>query len=448
MIDEADVIRALPRGGLIYDYVKHATSRNDAHALYHVAGALSLLTQAVPSAALLPFGTKIHPNLFVLIVADSSDRKSVAVDFAGGVLRQAIPDAVQEEPGSPAALLDGLARRPHQLVLYPEFGNILASSVTGQLHAIRTLFSQAFDCGPLGRNTLTGQREKRSSMVMEPRLSILASCSPEFLETYTDATAWGGGFMGRFLFISTGRQRDERLIDKVVTPESQAAGARVVARLADYAKGPVADLFSAGPARPDNPCLGLAPEAAALHRAWCRDRPSAILSTPIPSAVKSAIGRAETLCLKLAYLIGWDLSQAAREGDVWVIDEIAMRFAIYLADIHIDSLLRVIEVVALDRDAQDRRRILSLCNGVPRSRAELLRESGLGQRRFNEAITTLVESQRLEVRSIEESLDLCYARSDRGRPSTSRPQITLSTQLTSAEIESGIVDASFDDIFS
>lgn len=255
--------------------------------------------------------------------------------------------------------------------------------------------------------------------------------------------------MGRFLFISTGRQRDERLIDKLATPESKAAGARVVARLADYAKGPVNDLFTEGAPRPDNPCLGLSPRAEEMHRSWCRDRPSAILATPIPSAVKSAIGRAETLCLKLSYLIGWDLSPGARDGDTWVIDETAMKFAIYLSDIHIDSLLRVIEVVALDPEAQDRRRILSLCNGVPRPRADLLRESGLSRRRFNEAMTTLTESQRLEVRSIEDSLDLCYARRDRERLVTGPSQITQTPrQSTSTEIESGIVGAPFDDIFS
>ena len=48
MIREAEVLAALPPHGFVRTYVEYACQRTDANAAYHLAGALSILTQTVP----------------------------------------------------------------------------------------------------------------------------------------------------------------------------------------------------------------------------------------------------------------------------------------------------------------------------------------------------------------------------------------------------------------
>lgn len=115
-LSEERVGMALPRGGFLFQYVRHGFKSCDAHIALHVLGGLSLLTQTIPYNWALPVGSN-KPNLYGLGVARSGEsRKTEAVKIARGVAELAFPGSLGEAPGSAEGLVESLRERSQQLV--------------------------------------------------------------------------------------------------------------------------------------------------------------------------------------------------------------------------------------------------------------------------------------------------------------------------------------------
>lgn len=147
MIAEQEVWDALPPRGFVRSYVEYAQGTTDANIAYHVAGALSILTQTVPIDYCVPYASPLWGTMYSLLVGDSSkSRKTAAINVAQRVLREAVPGSVGEIPGSQEGLYESLRAQQRQLIVYGEFGEFLAKSEQGYMMPLKTTLTNLWDC--------------------------------------------------------------------------------------------------------------------------------------------------------------------------------------------------------------------------------------------------------------------------------------------------------------
>jgi hypothetical protein len=146
----------------------------------------------------------LRANLFVLLVGRSGeDQKSTAMGIGRDVLFEAAAPLVGDFPGSPEGLIDSLARCPSQLIPISEMGRFLASAQRGYFEPIKALMADLWDSHAIQRT----RANNRVTRVDNPRLSVVAACSIPYLEKYTLAEDWTGGFMGRWCVMFGRRER-------------------------------------------------------------------------------------------------------------------------------------------------------------------------------------------------------------------------------------------------
>ena len=206
MLTEAEVIEAIPPHGFIRDYVVHALNQTTSPLCYHLLVGLGILATTCPLNFGMTYAGTLRSNVFGLLVGRSGeDQKSTAVGIGRELLFRAAAPLVGDYPGSPEGLLESLSRSPSQLVPIPEFGRFLSSAKSGYFEPMKALLTDLWDAQPQQRAKANG----RTVRVDDPRLSVLAACSLPYLEKYTMAEDWTGGFMGRWIVMYGQRERTD-----------------------------------------------------------------------------------------------------------------------------------------------------------------------------------------------------------------------------------------------
>lgn len=375
MISESQVKAILPPRGFLRAYVDWAENCADSHLVFHIPCALAVLSMTVPLDYFFPFGSKIRANFYGLCVGDSAkSRKTAAINLAGDLVREALPNREMEHPGSPEALVDDLIEQSQRILIYQEFGSFLAQTSNGQMTSVRARLTEIYDAQPVGRRLV--KRKGDAAICRDPRLSVIGGVAPEFLEDNTTEGDWGGGFLARFVTFLAKR---ERLLD------SPAYDPKGLARLSEMLRSYLPDPFKD---RMPKECLGFSKPARALWRDWN----SEIEERNVPSRVRAAVARTPGHALKMAMLIAWDVG-AARSGEPWEVGLPEVNLALQLAEAHVESVLALADGFAADRDMRDRRRVLRAINGHPTPFGDVIRVAQVTKRRGQEMIDTLLASK-------------------------------------------------------
>ena len=191
---------------LLHDYVVHAVKQTTSPLCYHLGVGLSILSCTCPLDYGMHYAGKLRANMFALLVGRSGeDQKSSALGIGRDLLFDAASPLVGDFPGSPEGLIDSLARSPSQCIPISEFGRFLASAQRGYFEPIKALLADLWDCHAIQRAKANG----KSVRVEDPRLSVMAACSIPYLEKYTLAEDWSGGFMGRWAVLYGRRERTD-----------------------------------------------------------------------------------------------------------------------------------------------------------------------------------------------------------------------------------------------
>ena len=367
-VSEEKVLAALPAHGFLRDYVLWAMQRTDAHAAYHLAGGLSILTQTIPEDMFVDSG-KLASNFYSLIVGDSTkSRKTTAISLARRLLEDALPGRVAEEPGSAEGLVDGLRLSPRQLICYGEFGQFLSAAVQGHMSNVKTAYTNIYDGQPIGRRTV----KKQLGVIQKPRLSLLAASTPEYLEDYTLPIDWTGGFLCRWLILAATRERE--FIETPPNPE--ATEKQLIGRLQE-----LASFTNAGP------CAGKTVEASQLWRAWVQEKRSIKAGR---EEVVSSIERAEGFALKIAGILSWEEGNA-RSGQPWQISAEAMESAIAITNLHLSSIFSVVGLISINPTQRLKRKILRVIDRHKAADLGMITfEAGLLKRHAMEILETLL----------------------------------------------------------
>jgi hypothetical protein len=373
--DEArEALLTLPDNSFLLAYASWARGQTDAALAYHIAAGLSLLAVSAPANLQVTYaGPATYGNIFTLCAGRSGeDRKSTACGLACGLLRRVAPDLVAGEPASDAGLIDSLAVSPTQLIYYSEFGAFLARAQQGShTEAVKIRYNELYDCATTGRKKANG-----GSVTLEnPRASLIAACAVPYLEKYTDPTDWSGGFMGRWLVMYAQRER----LYEVTTRPSPALDQWLTDSLRKRT-----NTLSAGE------CLGLSPEALAYWRPWFRD----VSDRKLPEYIVGARARIPTVAMKIALLLGWDTIPEVMAGQPWHIGIEQIVPAVRIAELHLQSVIAIADILCESRDMRDRRTVINVLRRMSVATfGTLIRESKMLKRRAHEIIDSLLEEQ-------------------------------------------------------
>jgi hypothetical protein len=177
----------------------------------------------------------------------------------------------------------------------------------------------------------------KSVKIDNPRLSVVAACSLPYLEKYTLAEDWTGGFMGRWGVMYGQRIRVEA---------DPAGDDSDFARLAD-------DLRARARIPTAGYCTGLTPSAKKMWKDWFDE----VSARRLPDTIVGIRARAPTMARKAALIYAWDWGKPF-SGQGWMMDDVELYYGIKFAELHIKSIIGVSEMIADHPDARARRSVI------------------------------------------------------------------------------------------
>lgn len=371
MLRERDVAAAIPPSGFIHDYVVHAMKQTTSPLAYHLGTGLSILATTCPLDYGMNYAGMLRANLFVMLVGRSGeDQKSTAMGIGRDLLFEAAAPLIGDFPGSPEGLIDSLARCPSQIIPISEMGRFLASAKQGYFEPIKALMADLWDSQSIQRT----KANNRVTRVDNPRLSIMAACSIPYLEKYTLAEDWTGGFMGRWCVMFGRRER---------TNPDPAGDRTDFSRLAEELRSR-ATVSNAGW------CTGLDPAAKTLWHEWFME----VSNRRLPSQITGVRSRAPTMARKAALLYAWDWGRPAN-GEPWQMSERELYYGIQFAELHIKSVCALSGRIAEHPDARLRRSVIEAIehNGNKATLGQILRVMRMRRKPVAEALDGLIEEQ-------------------------------------------------------
>lgn len=336
-----------------------------------------VLAQTLPINLGVPRGrSMLRGNLFALCVGESTkSRKSEAVNYATDFLNDAAVGRVLEVPGSPEGAIEAIRDAKGQgCFMYPEFGQFLASTERGYAVPIKTLFTNAYDCAPIGR----ALARKREGAIKDVRVSIFGGSTIDFLERHTEPADWTGGFLARFLTIYADRERVIRL--QPPNPDTSVEK-RLIEHLQTLAG---LDSFA-------GPCRGFTPEAERMWNEWFDETEAR--ATDSAREVQAGVYRAHSMAQKIALILSWDDGRA-RTGAEWWVEPDMLTYAMRIVNLHLDSVLEIGRQLASSKDGRDQRAVLHVLEKAhgPVSLGEVITLSKVGlKKRVLEVMDTLAE---------------------------------------------------------
>lgn len=336
------VVLALPEHSFIRQYVIAGFHATDGPLVYHIPGALCALAAVAPtsllaheSAAMTSFGT-----FWGLSIGTSGERKSSCLKIGRDLVGAAWKERLGSVPGSPEGLAKSLLAQPSQILYYQEFGSFLSATAPGSyLSALREKLTEAYDCAPI-----SVRLSKQDLSIENPRLSLQAATTPEFLEDNLTYVDWKGGFMGRMAYFVGQR---ERTWSKVNQQNAEKAAETAT----ETFKGLIGtELTGSG-----GKYTGRVKAAEKRWEAWFAELATKAATQGEWFAV--AAQRTSDVARKAALLCAFDLG-VARTSEPWQMPLVCLEFGIQVGEMHAESLAAILSTMAANRYERDERNVL------------------------------------------------------------------------------------------
>lgn len=188
-------------------YVDYCREQTDAPAVFHRFLGYLVLSSIVNRNISIPFGyKKLHPNIFLLIVAPSSaHRKSWSMGIAAHLINSVNKGFVIPETSSREAFVSELAddtRNPFGC------GLVKIDELKGFMDRVKTKtymegflqdLSSLYDGDALNRRKGIDKPER--FIVDDPFLNMMAACSTDWLYASIQSGDISGGFLARFIWV-------------------------------------------------------------------------------------------------------------------------------------------------------------------------------------------------------------------------------------------------------
>lgn len=337
MIKEEQVLSILPEQSWITNYVKYCKTQTTSPLAYQLGVGLSLLCISAPTNYTIRWFGKVPTNMFCLLAGRSGeDQKSTALGLGEEILDMADFNLIGEQPASAEGLVNSLAEKNKQSIWYSEFGQFLSQAKGGYMESVKTTYTNLWD----GKN-ITRKKANETIRAEDPRLSIVSACSVPYLEQFTTAHDWTGGFMGRWLLMYAHRERT------MAFPNPETPKVR---KMREYLAGTLQKMLEY---EYNETCLGLDDQAKSIWKEWYLG----LNHRQLPEIISGTTTRCPSIAIRVAMALAWDMG-VARQGHDWYIDAEVLTFAIQVAELHLQSVITLSEKLAETPYAIDRRKVL------------------------------------------------------------------------------------------
>ncbi len=368
----------IPNKGFLRSWLTHCASMTDAPPNYHLACGLSILAAAVGrNVKFYGYGGKLYKlNLWTILLGPSGDRKSVSIDAALRVLTAAVHPVLLPNQYSQESMLKAMSTQHRWLLHCDEFSHLLASAkrdyMSGFIQTLTSLFEKD---GDHIYETMSMRGEP--IVVRDPALSILAASTLDWLVKEVDENVIRGGFFPRCLcWPSCGISGQEvrRGQPNSVIEDSLVDFVRDASQLAGIAT--------------------FCEEADTRYDAWFKTHDKLMKEGGLSERLKAFLRRAPIYLLKFAviYQISFDKTI---EVSVEAMEQ-AIRTIEYLK-----VLIRKLadeEFIGNDKSYKDVKNVYNIIKDRGEiSYEELLAESFLKVRVFDDCLQTLLQSGRIEI---------------------------------------------------
>lgn len=190
-------------------YSEYAQQITDAPKLYSEWLAYLVLSCVVNKNIFMHGGIgNIYPNFYFLVVGPSSIyRKSFSQKIAVSLIREIYSDFPVSDTSSRESFISELAREDRipggcGLVVIDEMAGFMARA-KGNKHFLGFMqdLSTAFTSDTIERRVGVNEKEKQVFRINEPFLNITAACSFDWLTKSIETSDITGGFLARFMWI-------------------------------------------------------------------------------------------------------------------------------------------------------------------------------------------------------------------------------------------------------
>ncbi len=312
-------------GRWLDDYIAWASqAANETPLRFHEGAGLWLAALAIGRRLYIhtPWRQKIHPNLYIMLVAVSTYyRKSAGLNLATDVARAAMPHLILPQPGSPEAFMSMLggvlppnfeeiaARDRDRLVkgnryaaqrgiVRDELSALFKSFGRDYMQGLKELLMQLYDCPDyLDSNT----NNRGLVVIRDAALSILGAATPAELSNALTPQDWFNGALARFALLTPEPDYAER--PAATDTAMPASLARILRQLHETL-----------PAPPEPEALGEVPSIEAwslvaselwepLHAYEQALRQMTAPSSPLDDRLRTVYGRLHVQALKVAIIL-------------------------------------------------------------------------------------------------------------------------------------------------
>ena len=169
---------------------------------------------------------ELYPNLYIFLVGPPGGGKSVALNAAEKLLKDAEDIKIAPNNISAASLTDALNEAKRRVVdlnsPYMEFNSMYVSA------SELSVLLPVFDPSTMANLTKFWDNEpfkewKRGGglriEIAKPQINLLGGCTPEFLTNFLPAGAWGQGFMARVIMVYCGETPRKMLFNLENAPD-------------------------------------------------------------------------------------------------------------------------------------------------------------------------------------------------------------------------------------
>lgn len=198
----------------IDDFVEHSDNLQTP-AIFRKWAAIGLIGSVLEQKVWLDTGSRLHPNLYVLLIGHPGTGKTKTIRRAKGYALEIADFHLAPTSMTAASLVDALVIAKRMIVRLPEepleYNSMLiaADELGTFIHKyddeMIAVLSAFFDPDPYGHTRRGGDIKIK---IKSPQLSILAGSTPSNLLNFMPENAWDQGFTSRLLLVFS----DERII--------------------------------------------------------------------------------------------------------------------------------------------------------------------------------------------------------------------------------------------
>ncbi len=350
-------------------YKEFCTEITDAPENYHDYMAMATVGIVMGNDVYLPFGdTRIYPNVWLILLGDSSySRKTTSINIGKKLLSEVFPERIYPNEFSQEKIQSLLGDHPAGGFFFSEFVTLMGLLSRDYMSGTKGFLADIYD-SPF---TYRRETQKGTVEIRNPAISIISATTQSWFTDRMKESDIMGGFLPRFLMIMPGQKTKSLAIPPEADFEKKKVLRNILEKISQI-KG----------------VAYLKPDAKAYFEGWYEK----LCSWPSNGRTQPFIQRLQIYTLKFAMILS-----AINSGDLKINHE-NMAQAVEMVRRAAKDLTKIDdEELVFGKVQINMKKVIDYLRKHGQTpKSKLLMNTRLSSREFLEAITTLMDSERVK----------------------------------------------------